>query len=133
MTIETAIQQHFVTSSPYILPSVQNRVYRLKAPQTAVSPYVVIFRVGVSPRNTHGGPVNVQERLVQLSAFADALNPIDIGEITDQIRRNINGFRGMMGDLKIAGVFWENERYVYEEGAKFHHIAADYTFQYYDS
>jgi hypothetical protein len=67
---------------------------------------------------------------MQISAVAPAESPVDIAEITDQIREALDGYRGQMGDINVQSVLLENERYIYEEGSSLHHIASDFTFRY---
>lgn len=126
MTIEDGIRA-YLTGSPYPL-AVQGRVYSHAAPQNGAQPYIVIYRIAVTPRHTQRGPVVITERLMQFSIFG--LSQSTVLGIADALRRLMDGYTGQMGSYAVTGVFLSGERSQYNEASKLHQIAADYRIQY---
>jgi hypothetical protein len=128
MTFEDGLKA-FLAASPYPL-AVENRVYSHAATQAGATPYMVIYRIAVTPRMLHHGPPGMIERHMQFSIFGPLQSVILT--IADELRRLINGYVGMMGDYDVKSCQWSGERPGYNETSKLHQIAADYTFQYFE-
>lgn len=122
MTIEDGLKDFF-SGSPYPL-SVGARVWNSRAPQQAITPYVVFYRVGATPRHSHGGRVPKVQRRYQFSAWATSQS--DAQGIADTLRRMLDGFTGSMGDVTVASVFWAGEFSSFDETAKLHQVAEDF-------
>lgn len=125
-TIEDAIKSYLGTSPFPLL--VEGRVFSHKAPQNAQQPYLILYRISASPKHTHRGGVPVIERLMQFSVFGSSQSEV-LG-IADSLRRLIDGYSGAMGSYAVRGVFWSNERSLYNETSGLHQLAADYTIHY---
>lgn len=128
VTFEDGIRS-FLTGSPYPL-AVQGRVYSHAAPQGPTQPYIVMYRIAVTPRHVHRGAPDLLERLMQFSIFGTSQSQV-LG-IADALRRLLAGYSGTMGSYTVAGVFWSGERSGFNEATRMHQIAADFRIQYFE-
>src|SRR4051812_33378855 len=102
MTIDDAIAAFLKTGLA------TQRIYSDRAPQPlpapAGDPYIVFMRISPTPSHTHAGPSRGMEREFQFSVFSPSQSAAR--NLSDNLRRLIDGYRGMFGTVPINAVYW---------------------------
>jgi hypothetical protein len=110
------------------------RVYSHRAPQVlpdpVKDPYIVFYRVSPTPQHTHLGPSPGIEREFQFSVFHESQSTTIA--VADQLRRLLDGYRGLMGDVRVHAVYWAFDVYAFNDMTtpQLHQISTDFRFHY---
>jgi hypothetical protein len=121
--IEDAIAAHLGAAS---LP-VGTRIYRLKAPQNPTQPYIVLYRISVTPGGAHTR-FTLDDKLIQISIFGTSQT--SVLATADALKDLLHNYRGDMGEIEDVTVMLRNERTAYNDVTGVHHVAVDYAFKY---
>lgn len=93
------------------------RVYSHRAPQVLPAPtddpYIVFFRVTANPQHNHSGASPGIERTFQFSVFHKSQSTAIL--LTDSLRRNMDGYKGPMGDVPVSGCYWAFDVYEFND------------------
>lgn len=127
MTIRDAIKTFLVAQAT----AAGSKVHAGEVPQTTEPPYIVFFEVGKPPTHTHEGASNAVQQTFQVTVWAT--KEPDAAAIGTQIRRAMDGYRGLMGDVPVKGAFLETEREGRDDVTNRHYISQDYDVFYNDS
>lgn len=88
-----------------------NRVYALRAPQDALSPYIVFQRTDSDRWRSINNPSGIAQAYIQVDAYAGSYYAAK--ELEALIETTLDGFRGDVqtgGDtIKIAGISLQND------------------------
>ena len=130
MTIEDGLQA-LLTASPAPIPGIGSRVYRYKAPQgssTSPQAYIVIFEVSLDALRSHHGPPDTLSRRMQISVWSRSQSEGVI--IRDALRRLLDGYAGMAGEVQIDCAFLMAGRYGFDDVTGQHHFSQDFQIYY---
>lgn len=120
----------FLTGSPVLIPALGSRYYVVKAPEGAVSPYVVLTRVNPDPIHSHTGPSGLIRHTYQFATWGESQDAVL--EAADALRRVLDGYSGPMGSYTVASVVWRTGRPLYEQGSRWFGYADDFVISYDD-
>ncbi len=114
-----SIEQGLNTYLRANVPSVSNRVYPLRAPQTVAMPYLVYRRISTPQDYAHGrlmdptpGPTGIQTPRFQIDGFAATF--AGMRQIANEVRAALSGYVGMMGAVRVASSRVVTEMDVYD-------------------
>jgi len=113
------------------------RIYSHRAPQVLPAPvkdpYVVFYRVSPNPQHTHLGPSPGIEREFQFSVFHESQSTALL--FADNLRRLMDGYRGLMGDVRVLGCFWAFDVYAFNDDVTppLHQLSTDFRIHYTES
>jgi len=132
MIIEEAFQKEMLETAA-ITTLLVNRIYYVKAPKDAVTPYVVISSVSDIPIKPNFSAASGESSArLQLSIFASTYSACK--SISSAIHTVFDGFKGTMATAGIAvgGCFLENEYDLsYEDSPlQLYGVAVDYIIHY---
>ena len=102
---------------------VSDRIYKLRAPQGVLAPYVVWQGIGSDPGVTHTGPSGATERLVQFACFA--VTAEGASDLRDAVVAALDGVELANGD---NGTLEDDNRESYEEPVSLYRADADFLF-----
>lgn len=111
-----------------------DRIYSHRAPQVLPAPvkdpYIVFYRVTPNPQHTHSGPSKGIERTFQFSDFHESQS-VALA-LADRLRRELDGYRGLMGDVLVYGCFWAFDDYNFNDltTPQLHQINTDFRIHY---
>jgi len=97
-----------------------NRLYPVWIPQNAEMPSVAYVEVS---RPSHHD-IDVAFPRIQFSVFSNRY--IEAKEISKEIRKILQRFKGKMGNTTVIQIAYENEYEVYERDTNRYHVATDY-------
>ena len=132
MSIEVAVFQHLANN----VPSVNNRVYALVAPQGAGSPYIVINKVSGVRDYTMQGESAVVTARYQFTVYA--LGYAAAKATTKEIQAAFSGFKGQMGGAGgawVEGCFYQNEIDGFDtslSASGYYQVITDYLIKHYE-
>lgn len=92
----------FLTSLPSIAALVGDRVYPRRLPQTADFPVIVYRRISTAGDLAHTGPSGILTPRIQLDVWAE--DPDTADAVAEVLRRELDGYRGQMGDVPVGMV-----------------------------
>lgn len=127
MRIEQALIKHLL-ANPGVTTLVKDRVHLKKYPQRGELPAIVIHKVSGPREHSHDGPSALAHPRYQFDIYAkDAQAANDLAE---KVRLALDGYKGTMGGVdgvRVDGVFLEDERDDYDDGAEVQACSLDFT------
>jgi hypothetical protein len=111
---------------------VEKRVFLMRAPQVPAEqqkiPYIVFFPVGPTPHHTHNGPLNLIERLYQISVFDESqTRALGIG---DALRYDLDTLSGYFENAYIGAMLYETQTWNWETNTRLFNLIQEYTVMY---
>lgn len=127
MIIEQAILTALLADAT-LSALVSTRIYYVKAPQDATTPYVVFFKISSQRVASHDGASGLADARFQFSCFGTTYKSVK--DMVAAIQGVLEGFTGTLGTGGVAvnGCYYENETDLYEPDNKLYHTAVDYRF-----
>lgn len=124
MEISEALRT-FLLSDSNIAAAVAARVYPVQLPQNTTLDsirYAIISgnRSHASPQ----GAIGLSGPRVQIDAVSQGFDTAY--SLAELIRKRIDGYRGLMGTVKVQGVFFDSERTDFEPEPKLHVFSRDF-------
>ena len=111
---------------------VGKRVFLMRAPQVPApeveAPYFVFFPVGPTPYVTHHGPLNVIQRLYQISIYDTAQSRALA--IADSLRQAIHTLHGDFAGVHIGSCLYQTQTWGWELETQIFHIIQEYSIQF---
>lgn len=122
MSLGSSIYATLIADSA-VAALVSDRVYKVRAPQGVLAPYVVWQGIGSDPGVTHTGPSGATERLVQFACFAATAEAAST--LRDAVVAALDGVALPNGD---NGTLEDDNRDSYEEPVNLYRADADFLF-----
>jgi len=101
MLIEQAVLTELGNAAA-LVAIVSTRIYYVRAPQSVISPYVILSKVSASREQTHDGPAHLAYSEIQIFSFATTYTVAK--EIAGIIQTTLQAFSGNMGDAPYVAV-----------------------------
>lgn len=100
------------------------RIHPVLLPQGVTQPSVTYRRI--SGQGVHGtsGRLNLNGPRIQIDAYARDAD--EATELADAIRDRIDGHRGATGSVRFKGIFFANERDMFDPDVKMHRVSRNY-------
>ena len=92
----------------YLANVLHDRIYPDIAPDGATKPYLTYQIISANHRHYMGGSVGYTTRRVQFDIYADTSEEVDTQ--FEELRDQLDGYIGAMGNLQILSIFLEDER-----------------------
>lgn len=108
-----------------LLDQVTTKNFPQIVPQGTALPYIKHFKVSTTPNRTKSGPSTLDEIRWQVSCFALTLNEAET--MAESVRTKLDNYTGHLNGVFIDRINFTNEQSLYEDGAKVHHVATDYS------
>lgn len=105
-----------------------NRIYPGILPQGEKQPSIVYNRITGQGDNTMDGPSGLSRPRFQIDAWAASAD--EAAELANLVKEHIDGYRGLMGDVVVQGVFFDSERDDYQADIKMFRVSRDYLIWY---
>jgi hypothetical protein len=106
------------------------RVYPLMIPQNAALPAVCYQTITTQRKYSHQGPTLTPAARIQITIKAASYdNAVVVGNL---IRTLLEGYKGISGGVRLAGVFLENEYDGFNLDTRSFTVRQDYRIQYYE-
>ena len=110
------------------------RIYPLQLPQDVTQPSIVYQRVSGQGSHHMQGPSSLTRPRLQIDCWAD--NPDDAAALADLVKVRLDGFRGTIpygsdspqATVNVQGVFFEDERDLFDAATTLYRTSRDYFF-----
>ena len=132
MSIEVAVFQHVRNN----VPSINQRVYALVAPQGIDEPYVVLNKVSGVREYTHTEQASLVTTRYQLTVYGK--NYSNVKATVEEIRQAFSSFKGQMGGASgtyVAACFLQNEIDGFDQtlsSTDYYQVVVDYLIKHYE-
>lgn len=83
------------------------RIYPMRALQTAAKPHVVYQRISSVREHSHDGPSGLARPRFQFRCVASSFS--QARQLADAVRVALNGYKGLVGGVRIDGIIFQNE------------------------
>jgi len=83
------------------------RIYPLRALQTAVKPFVLYQRISSVRQHSHDGPSGLARPRFQVRCVAGSYG--QSRQLADAVRNTLDGYSGTVGSVRIDGIIFQNE------------------------
>jgi hypothetical protein len=93
-----------------------------------MDPSLVLARVSGLGDHTMDGPSGLARPRYQIDAWAQTTDAA--ASLADLVKERIDGYRGMMGEVNVKGVFFDTEREDFDGVAKLYRMSRDYFIWY---
>lgn len=112
--------------------AVRYRVFPVRLPQGETRASIVLTRISGFSGVTSSGREGVSRPRIQVDCWA--LTADAASSLADLVKQRIDGFRGAMqwdenspgNEITVQGIFFDNERDVYDDVTKLHGLSRDY-------
>lgn len=103
---------------------VGQRIFFVKAAQDVEKPYLVLTKVTGPRESSHDGASGLAHPRFQVSVFAETYAGAKV--IALAVQAALEGYQGLMDEVYVDGVFYDDENDFYEDDTKLYHVASDY-------
>jgi hypothetical protein len=114
----------YLLADAAIAAAVIDRVYTIKIPQGVSATCIVYTRISGGGDYHLQGLSGFARHRYQIDSWAPTAN--GAASLADLIRDRIDGFRGVMGDVTVHGIFFQDQREDYDDEARLHRTGRDY-------
>jgi hypothetical protein len=111
--IEEGLTQKLLNESG-VFDEVGNSIFPEMAPHETSAPYIVMSKVSGTHEHVLGGTAGLVFNRIQLDMWSDTIRGSRV--IADEVRRAIDGFSGVMGNLFCQHCIMEDEGTEVEHG-----------------
>lgn len=125
MTIESGLYRH-LSADAGVSALVGTRIHKGIATQNQTRPYITLFPVSNPKLRSLTGPSGLANPRIQIDSWGDTY--ASAKSVAEAVRKALDGFRGLMGSVRVRGSILQTDRYLYDDGAKLHRFSADFTF-----
>lgn len=115
----------FLLADSAIAALVAARVYPVTMAQGNRQTCIVYTRVSGEGDHHMQGASGLSRPRFQVDAWA--ADPDQAEALSDKVRKRIDGFRGMMGDVRVQGCFFLNERDDFDAEVGMYRSSRDYA------
>jgi len=105
-----------------------DHVYALRLPENFTYPVVVFQPVSGGKPVAHDGPTGLAWVRIQVDTYAETYEGCK--DIAEQIKEDLNGYQGPVGDGTIDGIFIDGEWDLFEESKKLYRAVVDFRIYY---
>lgn len=126
MLVEEALHD-YLSTHPGLSALIAGRIYPLVLPQKPTLPAITYQRISGLRVRSHQGPSGLASPRFQFDAWADSY--ASARTVADELRRALDGFRGMMGGapgVRVDAVHLDTDRDLYETETRRWRVQADY-------
>lgn len=100
------------------------RIFPIKLPQGVKQASVVYTRISGQSEYTMQGADALARSRMQIGAWAPTAP--EASTLANKVKDAINGYKGLMGDVTVQGVFMDSERESYDDVVQMFGISRDY-------
>lgn len=129
MTLEEALYSH-MTNQAGITALVGARIYPILMAQTAILPAIVYTRISTVREYSLSGFTGMTTARIQIDIMAQYASTAKT--IADSVRFSLDGFVGLMGDVRIAQIMTDDEQAFYDNQTEYKRIMLDFLVTYYE-
>lgn len=119
-----------ITDDESCAAQIGTRVYPLVIPQNAELPAVCYQTITTQRQYTHDGPSLTPSARMQITIKAASYG--DAVVVANLIRNLLEGYKGTVSEVQIAGVFLDNEYDGFNLDTRSYTVRQDYRIQYYE-
>lgn len=130
MTIEEALFA-WLSANEAVSDLVGDRIYHGKLKQNPTYPAIRYKDITAQQPMAHDGPGDFLSRRFQFDCFGQT--PKQARTVAAALRRQLNGFRGLMDEVQVWGIFFLNENSDFGDAAKKDRVAVDFKINYKES
>ena len=123
MLIEQAILTKLLTT-PGLIPLVGQKIYYVHAPQNVIQPYIVFSKISAPREHSHNGSSHLAITRFQFSIFASTY--LKVKQIAGQIQDSLQAFSGIVDEVNINAIFYQNEIDFWDNDVKLYHTDCEY-------
>jgi hypothetical protein len=127
MYIQEALHDYLLEQSA-LTDLIGSKLYYVKAVQKVVSPYTVMTKISDSTVQSHEGNSHQSTARMQFSTFA--LTYVETLPIAAVIKSILTGYKGLMGEIYVKNILFDDEGDGYEPETGLFHLRSDYLVQY---
>jgi|GEM_PF-1681803 len=123
MLIEQGLMT-FLLSQTDLTQHVGERIYFVRADQDTQAPYIVVTKVSAIREHSHDGSSGLAHPRFQLAIFSTTYSMAKT--IATALQTILDGYTGLMDEVTVQAVFYDNETDSYESDTGLFMITADY-------
>lgn len=112
------------------ITEVGGRVVPDQTPPGMPIPFIKYNRVTTEREYAHDGSTRLAAPTMQLSVYHSSKQ--EARDIARKIQNKLEGYRGLMGDVVVQGVFLDDETHDFDSDTEYYFIESDYIVQYYE-
>jgi len=125
-TLESGLFTFLTVTATGVVALNGDRVFPLRAPDTATFPLIVYQRIGGDRDVTHDGNSGLDDSRFQITAWSPLYK--EAKELALEVVKALNGFQGSMGTTARVAGFVENELDLFDPKTKLYSVILDVKF-----